>query len=57
MQWHTQVGNIANNFEVNVDFTLPALSATNVMTWKIHVDDSVQGRYDIILGRYLITLE
>ena len=37
-----------------MDFNLPALSATNVMTWKIHVDNSVKGRCDMILGRYLL---
>ena len=26
------------------------------MTWYCHVDDSTKGRYDIILGRYLLTL-
>ena len=32
MQWHTQAGNITNNIKVAVDFTLPELSATNVVT-------------------------
>ena len=32
MQWHTQVGNITTNFNVNIDFTLHALSATNIVT-------------------------
>ena len=44
MQWHTQAGNITTNIEVKVDFTLLALSATNVRTWKCHVDDSTKGR-------------
>ena len=55
MQWHTQAGNINNNIKVIVDFTLPALSAKNVVTRKCHVDDSVKGRYNMILGRYLLT--
>ena len=25
------------------------------MTWEYNVDDSAKGRYDIILGRYLLT--
>ena len=25
------------------------------MTWKCHVDDSTKGRYDMILGQYLLT--
>ena len=55
MQWHTQSINITTNHKVKVDFTLPALSAMNVVTWKFHVDDSAKGRYDIILGKDLWT--
>ena len=55
MQWHTQARNIATNYEVKVDLTLPKLSATNAVTWKCHVDNSAKGRYDMILGRYLLT--
>ena len=55
MQWHTQDGNITTDLKVNIDFTLTALSATHVVTWKCHVDDSDKGRYDIILGQYLLT--
>ena len=25
------------------------------MTWKCHVDESTKSRYDMILGRYLLT--
>ena len=52
MQWHTQAGNITTNLKFEVDFTLPALRATNIMMRKIHLDDSAKGRYDMILGRY-----
>ena len=55
MQCHTQSGNITTNIKVKLDFTLPTLSATNVVTWKCHVDDSSKGRYDMILGRDLLT--
>ena len=55
MQWNTQDRNITTNLKVNVYFTLPTLSATNVAIWKFHVDDSSKGRYDMILGRYLLT--
>ena len=37
-----------------MDFTLPELSATNVVTCKCHVNDSSKGRYDIILGRDIL---
>ena len=55
MQWSTQTGNITTNIKVKVYFNLPALSTTNVVTWNFHVDDSAKGRYDMILGRYLLT--
>ena len=51
IQWHTQGGNITTNIRVKIDFTLPELSATNVMTWNFHVGDSAKGGYPMILGR------
>ena len=51
MQWHMQVGKITTNLNVKIDFTLPELSATKIMTWTCHVDDSANSRYDIILDR------
>ena len=55
IQWHTQAGNITANLKVNVDFTLPALSTKNVVTWKFHVDESTKDMYDMILVRDLLT--
>ena len=55
MQWHTQAGSITTNINVKIEFTLPELSETNVVTCNCHVYDSAKGRYDIILGRYLLT--
>ena len=55
MQWHMQAGNITTNLKVKVDFTLPELVMTNVLTWKIHVDNSAKGRYYMILGQYILT--
>ena len=55
MQWHMQAGNIPTNLKVKVDFILPALSATNFVTCKCHVDDSAKGRYDMILGQDILT--
>ena len=48
MQWHTQAVNITTNLKVKVDFILPALSATNVVMWRCHVDDSDKSSYNII---------
>ena len=54
MQWHIQAGSIITNLKVNIDFTLPEFSATKIVTWNCHVDDSDKVRYGIILGRDLI---
>ena len=40
IQCHTQVRNATTNLKVKLDLTLPALSATNVVKSKCHVDDS-----------------
>ena len=53
MQWNTQAGNITTNLKVEVEFTLPKTSVTNVVTWRFRVDDPAKGRYDMIIGRYL----
>ena len=55
MQWHTQAGNVTTNLKGKIYLNLPALSATNVVTWKFYVDESSKGRYNIILGQYLLT--
>ena len=55
MQWNTKADNITTNLKVKVNFTLPKISATNIVIWKCHVDESANGRYDIILGRDLLS--
>ena len=55
IQWNTQAGNITINIKIKLYFTLPTIRATNVVTWKCHVDDPSKGRYDMILGQYLLT--
>ena len=52
MQWHTQAGNITNNYKVNVDFAVPTLNAKNVVAGNFRVDGSAMGRNAMILGRY-----
>ena len=47
-----QAGIITTNLKVNIDFTLPELSATKIVTWKHHIDDSAKGRYDYVLHWY-----
>ena len=53
-QWHMQAGSITTKLKVKIDFTLYKLSATKILTWTCHVDDSAKDRYDMILGRYLL---
>ena len=55
VQWNTQAGNITTNLKVKIDFTSPAVSATNFVAWNYHVDDSAKGRYDMILGQDILT--
>ena len=55
MQWNKQDGTITNNLKVKVYFTLTTLSAKNVVTWKYHVGDSVEGGYNMILVRDILT--
>ena len=50
-----QAGSITNNLKVKMDFTLPELSARRILTWNFHLDESAKSRYDMILGRYLLT--
>ena len=47
--------NITTNLKDEVGFTLPEISATNIVTWKFHVDDSSNGRYNIILEKNVLT--
>ena len=55
IKWHRQAVSIATNIRVKIDSTLPELIATKIVTWNYHVYDSSKGRYDIILGRYILT--
>ena len=54
-KWRTQAGNFTTNKMATVDFCLPKFSATKTVTWKCHVDESTEIRYNIILGRDILT--
>ena len=41
--------------KANIDFYLPEFRAKKIVTWKCHVNESTNGRYDMILGRDLLT--
>ena len=53
--WETQYGKFKTSRKVNIDFFLPEFSATKIVKWKSHMDESTNCRYDMILGRDLIT--
>ena len=55
MQWHTQDRNIITNLKVQGGFTLPVISATDVVMWDCHGDEYAKGRYDMILGQDLLS--
>ena len=55
MQWHTQAGKSNTNINVQIYFTPPELSANNVTICNYYMDDSTKGRYDMILGRNILT--
>ena len=43
------------NIKVKIDLTSPELSVEKIVTWNYHMYDSTNGRYDMILGRYILT--
>ena len=53
-QWHTQAGSITTNIKVKIDFALPKISTTKIVTWNQHVNVSAKGRYDMILVRDIL---
>ena len=53
--WETQARKFTTSKKANVEFYLPEFSVTKIVTWKCHMDDSTKGRYDMILGRHLLT--
>ena len=43
------------SLKLKIDFNLPKLSATKIVTWNCHADDSAKRRDDMILGRDILT--
>ena len=50
-----QVEKFTTPKKVNIYFFLPEFSAMKTMTWQYHVNESAKGRYNMILGRDLLT--
>ena len=53
--WETQARKFTTSKKVNIDFCLPEFRATKNVTWKLYVDESTNGRYNMTLGRDLLT--
>ena len=53
--WETQAEKFTTLKKVRVEFYLPEFSATEIVAWKFHVNESTKGRYNMIPGRYLLT--
>ena len=52
---HTHAGNITTNLQFRINFTIPEVSATKIVTWNCHVHNSAKGKYVIILCGYILT--
>ena len=53
--WEIQARNFITSKKANVEFCLLEFCATEIVTWKFHMDKSTKGMYDIITGRNLLT--
>ena len=56
MQWQVKAVNPTTNLKVEIDLSLPKFWETKSLMCNFHVGDSVKGRYDMILGRNLLTV-
>ena len=53
--WEKQPGKVATPKKVNIYLCSTEFSATKIMSWKCHMDKKTNSRYDMILGRDLLT--
>ena len=53
--WETQAGKFKTSTKVNVEICLAEFGATKIVTRKFHVDKATNSRYNMILGRDLLT--
>ena len=52
--WEIQAGELTTSLKLKVDFCLPELSTTKIVSWEYHVDNKNSSRYDMILDRDLL---
>ena len=55
IEWGTHAGNFTANYMVNVELSLQEFSVTKIVTWKCHVNDNTEVRYDMSIVPYLFT--
>ena len=53
--WETQAENFTTSKKLNVEFCLLGFIVAKIVTWKFQVGESTNSRYNMILGRYLLT--
>ena len=53
--WETQAVKFMTSKKVNIDFCLQELSVTKIVASKCHLDDYTNSRYNMILGRDVLT--
>ena len=54
--WKTQAINITTDIKGKIYLFLTESSATQIITWECHMDDSAESRYDLIIDRYLLSV-
>jgi hypothetical protein len=57
-KWKTLGGTFTTHCESLLDFKVPEISTSKVVTWQAHVDDktsSKEAAYDVIMGMDLMT--
>ena len=52
-KWRTAAGPIETTSKCRIQFSLPELSPTRLVTWPVHVDINDRIPYDMIIGRDL----
>ena len=53
--WEIQARKFTTSKKVKIHICLTEFSVTKMVTWKLHVDESTNGRYNMILGIDLLT--
>ena len=49
------MGGLTTNHKVEANFCLLEFRMTKIVTWECHADESSEIRYDMVLGRDILT--